>query len=39
VEHALIFIQFTSDITALAAAITSLAYAALRHNRKRTKND
>jgi hypothetical protein len=39
VEHALLFIEFASDITALAAAITTLADAALRHRDKHTKND
>jgi len=39
VEHALLFIEFASDITALAAAITTLADAAIRHRGKNTKHD
>lgn len=38
-EHALIFIQFASDITALAAAITTLVDTALCRRNKQTGKD
>jgi hypothetical protein len=39
VEHALTFIEFASNITAIAAAVTTLADAALRRRTKHTKNN
>jgi hypothetical protein len=39
VEHVLIVIQFASDITGLAAAITTLVDAALRRPDKQARND
>jgi hypothetical protein len=39
VEHALTFIQFASDITGLAAAITTLVDAALHRRNKQTGKD